>query len=167
MVFLSRKMGKFCLQMSKMAVFLSKNDFPFVNFLKRRFVWRVNFGWCWGAWENFFEIVFLDIREVLCYYIMYILGKLCPKSPDWWSFVWPDVTSAFCGAALCTCACVQRNPTAKVICEHPDGANEHNQRAKKLLILAGGNAHEKQNFHKTALLGFGTDVSCEQRRNRC
>ena len=52
-----------------------------VNFLKRRFDRRVNFGARGSASERIFKIVFLDIKGKLCYYIIYIWENSAQNCP--------------------------------------------------------------------------------------
>jgi hypothetical protein len=75
------KTGKFCLQMSKMTLLSQKMPFLIVNFLKRRFDRRVNFGARGSASERIFKIVFLDIKGKLCYYIIYIWENSAQNRP--------------------------------------------------------------------------------------
>ena len=74
-------MGKFCLQTAFLMLRLEKNVFLFVNFLKRCFVRRVNFGRFWRWRKMFFRIVFLDIPAQLCYYIIYIWENSAQNCP--------------------------------------------------------------------------------------
>jgi len=73
------KMGKFCLQSSNLTTDDEKSVFGIVNFLKRRFVHRVNFGELLQQRRLFSKQFFLDIQNELCYYIIYIFGRTLSK----------------------------------------------------------------------------------------
>ena len=160
------KTGKFCLQWAKAAIIIRKNEFRIVNFLKIRFVRRVNFGVQWEFRKDFFRIVFLDIRAVLCYYIIYIWENSAQNRPIG-GVLFDPLARSHLVKSLFTRARPPMQPDRAGASRAPEREQTKTSTGKKLLILAGGNAHEKQNFHKTALLSFGNVVSCEQRRNRC
>ena len=96
-----------------MTILSSKKRFLFVNFLQRGFVLPVNLRDVKGRWKDFFEIVFLDNFRGLCYYIIYALGKLCPKLPDWWSLFDLHGENASREAALYVCAHAGRTRTRR------------------------------------------------------
>ena len=75
------KMGKFHLQTPKITHRTQKTRFSIVNFLKRRFDRRVNFGGSRPARGRVFKIVFLDITGKLCYYIIYIWENSAQNCP--------------------------------------------------------------------------------------
>ena len=96
---------------------------------------------------------------VLLYYIY--LGKLCPKLPGWWS-LFDTLTSSHPAEPPSARARDRETvPGCGGDLRAPTWEQTRSINGQKVLISSGGNANEKQNFHKTALFGFGTVVSCE------
>ena len=149
-----------------MTISTPKTRFLFVNFLQRAFVLCVNLRGFLTWWKDLFEIVFLDNSCDLCYYIIYIWENSAQNRPIGGVLFDPLARSHLVKPPF-TRARPPMQPDRAGVLRAPKREQTKTSTGKKLLILAGGNAHEKQNFHKTALLSFGTDVSCEQRRNRC
>ena len=125
-------MGKFCLQTTFLMLRLEKNVFLFVNFLKRCFVRRVNFGRFWRWRKMFFRIVFLDIPEQLCYYIIYIWENSAQNCP-FGGVLFDLLARMHLVEPFSTRARPPAKPDRKGVLRHPNGANENNPRAKKVV----------------------------------
>ena len=122
-------MGKFCLQTSKMTLLPQKMPFLIVNFLKRRFDRRVNFGARGSASERIFKIVFLDIKGKLCYYIIYIWENSAQNCPIGGVCLTPLGEFALREVPF-TRARTPADPERAGARKRPHGANENNHGQK-------------------------------------